>query len=277
MVACRTVDPSARVQIPTVAFMSTSIFEKFLDTKYGRRTLALFNKEKSKIENPPESIVNRFHGKIKPKNYLDIGGGTGKRTLKIVKGLGCLHTDFLEPSKRASDEFCKLAKRHRITDISVINSSFEDFNETKKYEFITSIHSWYYIDLKSLKKMHQMLVPNGIACIFIDSKEDTIKRIQDICETRFLGKPSNNAEDICKYMEKCGIKYSVYNYDGVLAGLLKNNNFTQRAKVIVSLVSYQKWSKISTSVKQKILKMLIETDQGHGAYPSRRWLIVVKK
>ncbi|MBI4170094.1 MAG: methyltransferase domain-containing protein [Candidatus Aenigmarchaeota archaeon] len=255
----------------------TSAFEKFLDSAYGRRTISLFDKEKSQIENPPKFIISRFHGKIKPKNYLDIGGGTGKRTVEIIKGLGCRHTDFLEPSKRASDEFVKLAKSHGVGNISIIRSSFEDFSRAKKYDFITSIHSWYYIDLESLQKLYKMLAPSGIACIFIDSKDDTIKRMQDICEIVFLNKPSNNAEDICKYLEKRGIKYSVYNYDGVLSGLLKNNNFTQRARIIASLVAYRKWSKISASVKQKILELFRETDQGHGTYPSRRCLIVVKK
>jgi hypothetical protein len=88
----------------------SSLFQKFLDSKYGLRVLEEFNNMKEEIENPSEFIVKLLKGKTNPNSYLDIGGGNGIRTMEIIEGLKPKHTLFLEPSGMASIHFSKLAK-----------------------------------------------------------------------------------------------------------------------------------------------------------------------
>lgn len=250
----------------------TGVFEKFLDTKYGQDVLERFNKEKRFIENPADIIV-RKSGRSGIRTYLDIGAGTGVRTLKIMKGLGIKSVDFLEPSKKAPEAFLQKTAGY---DVNVITSSFEEFNTNKKYDFITSVHTWYYIGLGALRKLYNLLKPGGTAAIFIDSEDDTIKRIQDICETRFWKGKTINAENICRFLDKTRIKYKIYKDNRKFSGLLKDGNFTERTKTIMSLVSYTRWEDIPDSTKLSV-KKLLESISSKDVYPSRRWLIVIKK
>ena len=252
--------------------MKTEIFERFLDSKYGQQVLERFNKEKKFIENPADLIVRELKNKIRAENYLDVGGGTGVKTSKIMKGIGIARVDFLEPSRKASSNFRKKSG----LDINVINSSFEDFETEKQYDLITAIHTWYYINLDALEKLYRILKDGGTACIFMDSKGDTLKKIQKICELEFLGYKSNNAEDVCKYLDKIGIKYTIHKDAKTFSGLVKNGDLTARTKTIMSLVSYSKWSSIQLSAKLAVKKMLIGISK-EDKYPSRRWLIVVRK
>lgn len=255
--------------------MNSCVFEEFLRTSYGQKTLESFNKMKIKIEDTSSFILKKFKGKIRPKNYLDVGGGNGVRTLEIIRGLGCLHTDFLEPSKEASKNFVKSAKELGL-NFSVINSIFESFNPKKKYDFITSVHSWYYIDLSSVKKLYKILNKDGVACIFLDSKNDTIKKIQDICESQLHKFSSCNMEDITEVLDKYGINYEIHMDNRTLSGLLKKGQFTEKAKTIISLVAWTKWSKIPESIKNSIKELLLGVSKD-DKYPSRRGLIVIRK
>lgn len=255
--------------------MKTEVFERFLDTKYGQCILEKFNKEKRFIENPADLIVNEFKNKIKIVDHLDIGGGTGIRTEKIVKGLKIENTDFLEPSKKAPLKFLRKSKKSGMK-VNLITCRFEDFQTEKKYDFITSVHAWYYIELDALRKLHDLLRPRGFAVIFMDSENDTIKKIQDICETEFWKGKTLNAEDICKFLDKIGVGYEIRKDERKFKGLIKSGNFTERAKIIMSLVSYARWEDIQDSIKLSVKRML-EKISKNDIYPSKRWLIIIRK
>lgn len=256
--------------------VDTRIFEEFLDTSGGREIAASFRKEKETIEDPGNFVISKMKGKIKPKNYLDIGGGLGNITLEIMKGLGCEQVDFLEPSTGASEHFSHLAKLSGIK-FSTINSGFEDFVPDKKYDFITAIHSWYYIKLEALKKLYDILEKGGHACIFLDSKNDIVKKIQDICQQDMHDILANNSEDIADYLGQINIPYTIYENDKILSGLLDDKELTERAKIMISYLSYIGWDKVSVTTKEKVRKLLIEEGKGKDKYPSRRRLIIIKK
>jgi len=251
----------------------TSLFEKFLNTAYGRRIWRAFLQTKKGTENPVEMILSKFRLEHN-SGYLEIGGGFGEKTLKIAKKYGFKNIDFIEPSKKASDIFTKKAKSHRF-GFRIFNTPFEKFQPDTKYDLITSIHSWYYIDLKEIDKLYNILNKNGVACIFLDRKSDTIKKIQDVCE-KFLGFQSNNIEDIVEYFEKRKIKYNLFCENKKLKGLIKNNKLTERARTIISLVSYTPWDKILNITKEEIRLMLIKLSK-NDTYPINRCLIVIRK
>ena len=131
--------------------MKISLITDFLNSAEGLKVLGEFNKLKQDIEDPAGLVIKKILDKPGIKNYLDIGGGDGIRTLQIAKAFECEHIDYLEPSKNSSSLFVKQAKHSYQGTYTVINKGFQDFKATKKYELITSIHSWYYIDLRDLR------------------------------------------------------------------------------------------------------------------------------
>jgi hypothetical protein len=121
-----------------------------------------------------------------------------------------------------------------------------------------------------------MLNHNGFACIFMDSKDDTIKKVQDICESDLYEMKSNNIEDIVEYLNRNKITYNIYNENKEISGMLKDNKFTEKARIIISLVSWRKWSDIPSSTKISI-KRLLKNISKNDLYPSCRFLIIIKK
>lgn len=253
------------------------IFEKFLDTKEGQELLEDFNKEKASLEDPDGLIISLMKKTARPKKYLDIGGGTGTRTINIIRNLKCEQTDFLEPSKKSAERFSEKARDSGIDNFSVINSRFEYFNLQRKYDFITSIHSWYYIELSALWKLVNILDKNGRAFIFIDSKEDTIYQIQEICQREILNIETNAFEDLTKQIDTLSAEYEIHEINENISGLLENGNLTNKTKTIISFLSYRGWSQIPEKTRRKIIKLLKKIGEGKDEYPSRRRLIIIKK
>lgn len=243
-----------------------------MDSAHGRRVWKKFLKTKKGTEDPLGLIASKVGLKNK-SSYLDIGGGTGEKTLSIAKIFGINKVDFLEPSEKASVLFSKAAKKRGL-DFRAVNTSFENFTPSEKYGLITSIHSWYYIDLQELDKLYNILEKGGVACIYLDRKDDVIKKIQDICE-KWLGFESNNIEDIVGYLEKRKIKFRLFCEEKPLKSLIKDGRLTEKAKTIISLVSYTRWNKIPASVKEEIRKMLIES--GKSKWMTKRCLILIRK
>ncbi len=253
---------------------NTEIFEKFLDTPYGIRAMEFFNKEKTEFEDF-DWIVKKLKVTA-PENYLDIGGGPGLRTMKVAKDMGCRNIDFVEPSAGSCRNFTKLAKLSGIRNVSTFSSSFEDFDTEKKYDFITSIHSWYYIDLDSLERMYDMLKDGGAAAILMDSETDIIRKIQLVCEKRMCKFNTNGGEDVIKKLGKLGIKHDVYEHTAMLSGLLNNGKFTKKAKAIISLLAYTKWSDIDEDTRNEI-RCMLENISKKDKYPTKRFLVIIKK
>lgn len=244
-----------------------------MDTPHGRKVWRAFLKTKKGTEDP----VNLIISKAKPRNsssYLEIGGGLGEKTIAIGKKFGFGKIDFIEPSKKASQVFLRNAKKLGI-EARLFNTPFERFRPDRKYDLVTSIHSWYYIDLKELDKLYKLLQKGGIACIYLDRKSDIIKRIQDICE-KFLGFRSNNIEDLEFFLNKRKIKYDLYCEEKGLKGLIRRGNFTTKAKTIISLVGYTRWDEIPGRTKGKIKDMLTKLSKD-DSYTTRRCLILIRK
>lgn len=254
--------------------LHSTVFSKFLTSGYGKNSLNNFNKIKKDLENPADYIIkNASKGRI--YNYLEIGGGDGLHTIPIIRALKPGHVDFLEPSNSAPTKFSKFVRSKNI-NFSIINTTFEKFNTNKKYDLITSIHSWYYINLKSLEKLYGLIENGGTSFIFLDSKHDMIKTLENICERELYNYKSNDFEDVIAYLDRKRIGYKVYKYDTVLSGLLKNGEFTREARTIISLISWKNWKDIPDGTKSHIKKALIRTGRSNK-YPSRRRLIVIRK
>ena len=250
----------------------TTIFEDFLDTDHGRKVWKAFLRTKNGIENPVELIAKKSKPK-KKNNYLEVGGGLGEKTIFISRKLGFKNIDFLEPSEKGSSIFAKTAKKNKI-NFRIINTSFEEFKPDRKYDLITSIHSWYYIDLRELNKLHSILNRGGVACIFLDSRSDVVKKLHDVCD-KFMGFRSNSIEDIADFLDKQKIEYDLFCYKKELTGLIRKDGLTPKAKTIMSLIAYRKWNKIPDNAKEEARKMLIS--YGRDIYPIRRCLITIKK
>ena len=249
-------------------------FERFLASAEGQRVLERFNALKRDFENPAQSVVKRWIPQASPPRYLEIGGGTGARTLDIARKLKIRRIDFVEPSAAACKTFKRLAKRSGVVG-KVFAVPFEHFETAERYDLITSIHSFYYINRSCLKKVHRMLAPGGRAFILIDSRSDIIKRIQDICE-RWQGEATLDFEDLRESLRRYGIPFRAWPEADVVRGLYLNRRFTAKAKTILSLLSWLPWQEIPEAVKEETSRLLVRASN-RGCYRCRRVLIELRK
>jgi len=247
---------------------------EFLSAEYGKRALRKFNKYKADLEDTIRFISARYRD-LSPEYYLDIGAGDGTWTLEISRGIGARNIDFLEPSAEACEEFKKKSCKDFMGHVSIFPQRFEDFQADRRYGFISAIHSWYYISPNELAKLYGLLEHGAKASIFMDSKSDVIKRIQNICE-KHLGEASNNLEDITGFLDKSGIRYDVLVGERVnekVDGLIHEGDFTDKTRNIISLVSWTRWRDVPKAAKDEVLDMLLTSDRASV----RRYIEIVKK
>lgn len=249
-------------------------FRRFLASEEGQRVLARFNSYKKDIENPPESIRAAWRSQKVPGRYLEIGGGTGQRTLELARKLGCHHIDFVEPSSAACRVFRARSTRAGIP-CTTVTAAFEKFRTQKRYDLITAIHSFYYINRASLAKVYRLLAPGGKAFILLDSRRDVIKRLQDLCES-WQGERTNNAEDLCESLRRAKIPHRTWPDTAAIRGLYRRGKFSRKAQIILSLLSWTPWSALPDSVKDKAKDLLLALSP-HDEYVSRRVLIEIRK
>ncbi|MBR9847597.1 MAG: class I SAM-dependent methyltransferase [Algicola sp.] len=104
-------------------------------------------------------IITDVNGK-NIENYLDIGAGDGRRSIKISNNISVNNVTLL-------DESSEMLNKLQDSKFDIVNESFLDFNSTKKYDLITCL--WNVIghlpDKKSrilfFDKISNLLSDNG--------------------------------------------------------------------------------------------------------------------
>lgn len=150
--------------------------------------------------------------------YLfDLGGGTGETVIKLLNNLQKItkrpmKLDYLDPSKEMYDLF-----RKNVSEASfgkIVNDSFiekwEKHQPKRKYDFIFACECWFGITNweESLKKVQNVLKPNGIALIIIESKNsDFIKFKRKFLSELYENEDIVYGEKICRVLDKLEILY----------------------------------------------------------------------
>jgi SAM-dependent methyltransferase len=154
-----------------------------------------------------------------PFNYLDVGCGFGNRTLSIIDTL-IKHTEVnpvaLDPSKQLLQLFNQNKGSHSI---ELICSTWEDYSPSAKFDFVSSIHTFYYIDdwQSAIYKMLDVLNRKGKLCIAIRSQDQ-------VCQFRnhFFGKlfddqrKERDCDELIELLDRLNICFKLDYVDSVL-------------------------------------------------------------
>lgn len=98
------------------------------------------------------------------RSLFSIGGGKGELEAFAAKNLG-LELGYLDPSPNLVQDFRENLKEYDVSEksVEIFEQRFQDFNPTRTYDLIISIHSWYYVGngKEPLEKALSMLSPKG--------------------------------------------------------------------------------------------------------------------
>ncbi len=152
-------------------------------------------------------------------NYLDVGCGFGDKTLSMIKAIQTYHpikATALDPSPQLLSMF-----QEEISDqtIDIICSTWEDYHPVTCFDFISSIHTFYYIDnwKCAILKMIDNLAVGGKICI-------ALRSIDPVCQFRDYfykkihkdGRKERNCEELCELLKQLNIQYEIDYVDSVL-------------------------------------------------------------
>lgn len=150
-------------------------YEKYI--KYKRKYLELSqtgkgyeyleNKKKVVLSYDISSIFSKYFDDFTRLDVLEIGIGNVIKSIYIEQLFGFMSYDGLEPYNKLYELARKNCQEEKC-NVNIINSDFEQYNTTKKYDVIMMFNVFHFFEEYNhmLDKMLSMLKKGGI--IFID-------------------------------------------------------------------------------------------------------------
>ncbi|MFH0837604.1 MAG: class I SAM-dependent methyltransferase [Candidatus Aenigmatarchaeota archaeon] len=181
--------------------------------------------------------ISRMNG-ASEISHLDIGCGDLSFTRKFLDGLNkyflTVYSDCIDSSndmiKRASQFDCDESR------ITLYNSSFEDFEFSKKYDIVTAFHSWYGISIKYLQKFYDSIADGGLGSVVLSDKDSCELEIQRLVFPELI-----DADMAMGFFDRSEIRYK---YSGSKIScpedvLLKDGQLTDDALLISEFLHHK--------------------------------------
>lgn len=152
-------------------------------------------------------------------NYLDIGCGFGDKTLSMINAIKQYHrinAVALDPSERLLSLFKEALHGQ---DLDIVCTTWEEYQSDTNFNFISSIHTFYYINNweYAILKMMACLDRNGEICVALRST-DAVCQFRDFIYEIIHndGRKERNCEELCELLDNLNIKYKIDYVDSVL-------------------------------------------------------------
>lgn len=294
----RSVAPIADSELSEYHFMNPRLNKVRLDyidwfnheatsKAYARLSKSIAHGDSRCVETIKEEIFLAQRERDKNQLYLDIGSGDGTITVQLAKKIagssGEVSPTLLDPSHFQLDH----AKESFGTPSGwkFENHTLEKFQANGGFHVITSIHSAYTLDDGYFRKIYDLLLPGGIACIWMGTlKDNVVNRLADAFDERMRGGQRRNyAEDVAKILEQSGLKRSsklLIKYVGTwipTTSLIEKGRLNDAGKTLASFCALSVDS-ITKDMEDLALKTIKSFDpQGHGRLPIADVLMVFQK
>jgi ubiquinone/menaquinone biosynthesis C-methylase UbiE len=203
-------------------------------------------------------------------HYLDVGCGYGDKTLAIINQLKTrlkVESTALDPSPSMLSIFKSTATSESI---KFVRSNWEDYQPTRKFHLITSIHTFYYVNdwQKAIQKMLAHREKNGVICIAIRDTDEVCK-FRDYFSNQIHGKnkPERNCNELFQLLAQLDIKYYV---DFVTSQLDVRDciALNQDGIDLLEFVLRHPYDELSYEIKNQIRDYLYQYSRG-GFMPQR--------
>ena len=191
--------------------------------------------------------------------YLDVGCGFGNKTLTIIQTIKKYHpvaAVALDPSATLLSIFKK-----QTTDqaVNLICSTWESYRPETQFNFISSIHTFYYIDNwnPAITKMIGNLAKSGMICIAIRSNDDACKFKNHFFKKLHPDKKERTCDELCELLTQLGISYKK---DIITSKLDINDCLLQNIKgeQLIEFLLRQPYAKLNR-IKDEIISYLENT------------------
>jgi len=200
-----------------------------------------------------------------PFNYLDVGCGYGDKTQAIIKTINHharVNTVALDPSSVLLSIF---AKDGVGEDIDLICSNWEDYEPNRKFNLITSIHAFYYIDNweVAIRKMKNNLLKNGKICVALRSNDSVCKfRNHFYPKIHGYDKLERISDELCELLNRNGFKYNL-DYVPSILDIRDCLAANEKGIQLIEFILRHPYEDISDNIKREIHEYL-ETNNEQG-------------
>lgn len=239
----------------------TTPFETFL--KYSHEKI-----DSSKVL----SKIFNIYLKKNALNFLDIGSGDGsflKMSLEVANIPTDIHFTLIEPSEDLLKNLISNSKKFpKNNGVNIINSTWEDYQETNKFDFILASHLYnlkkeeYY---RQLKRMVTCLKPKGVLVFILRGIADPY-RFQMKFKSILFGdnfRPTTLG-DIVKVFKKIsdtGLPLTIKKYHSRSEMKIPIAENKSDAITIIEFALNKSWQDIPAGLHKKILDYIIRKNE----------------
>ncbi|MCR9183626.1 MAG: class I SAM-dependent methyltransferase [Flavobacteriaceae bacterium] len=134
------------------------------------RDYDLLSRERMNYLNVIDNIIISDNKNKKIKNYLDIGSGDGRRSLKIINSLEPLNSTLVDDSQKMLEQI------KSKPNLTVLNNSFFEIETEVKFELMTCLWNVIgHIDTNSQRKqffqiVDKLLDSNGVFYLDVNNR-----------------------------------------------------------------------------------------------------------
>ncbi|GGD84951.1 class I SAM-dependent methyltransferase [Planktosalinus lacus] len=128
-----------------------------LDSKKYYNVIAkdytLISKERINYLNAVDDIIISENKNKKINNYLDIGSGDGRRSLKMINSLNPLNSTLVDDSSKMLEQI------KSVKNLTIANNSFFDYKTDRKFDLITCLWNVIgHINSNTLRKQFFQII-----------------------------------------------------------------------------------------------------------------------
>jgi SAM-dependent methyltransferase len=213
------------------------------------------------FESPAIRVLRNHIDFSSVKNMLSVGSGNGRYDLSLMKRYS-MTVDFIEPSPKMG--LTENLSRNRGPGLAglVHDGTFETFATDIKYDFIHSIHSFYFIKApaKSVRKALNLLKPNGQLAIILrlDDSLGTLM-MKEFDRECFAG--DLTAESLVNMIE-APCDFSIFLAPRPCSELFEGTGLSDAGKALVSFYANREWSALSKAETRRAFDLAEKYSDG---------------
>lgn len=255
-------------------------YKQYLNTPEGAR---LYNEFKLILYGQSDSLVTFIFECLqqeisnrKTLKILDIGGGDGRRLIRLIEllrevGVNATAT-LVEPSQAFITNLLNQLKEHPYP-IQIVHSIFEEYVPEESFDVVLLIHAIYtFRDATYINRIKQSLNKNGTVLIASNQPNSLLAQLKAVLDQNH-NSTRKEIEEVLAEIKQAGFTLATHTSTTYFARCVEHDHLTQRGKDIVEWLSLRPYNEICQADIASATNIFIQNL--HGGKNSESEIVII--